>query len=79
MGFTKVLAAELHPLGIRVHAISPGGVATSLVSRTRPDLDPRELMRPEEIADLVLFLLTRRGNAVIDEVRIRRASSEPSF
>ncbi|MFH0964142.1 MAG: SDR family oxidoreductase [Planctomycetota bacterium] len=79
MGFTKVLAAELHPLGIRVHAISPGGVATSLIEQVRPDLDPRELIRPEEIADLVIFLLTHRGNAMIDEVRVRRASSEPSF
>jgi len=34
-------------------------------------------MQPDEIADIVLFLVTRRGNAVIDEVRVRRASSTP--
>jgi len=32
-GFTKVLAQEVHEYGIRVHLISPGGVATDLVNK----------------------------------------------
>jgi len=35
-GFTKVLAQEVHEYGIRVHLISPGGVATDLVNKVRP-------------------------------------------
>ncbi len=77
MGFTKVLAKEVQKDGIRVHVICPGGVATEMVTQTRPDLDPSGLISTQEIADIVLFLLTHRGNAVIDEVMIRRDGNVP--
>jgi len=77
MGMTKALAKEVQKDGIRVHAISPGGVDTQLIRQARPDLDPSVLMQPEEIADIVLFLLTRQGNAVIDEIHVRRSVSTP--
>ena len=38
LGFTKVLASETHGAGVRVHAISPGGVNTSMV-RGRDDVE----------------------------------------
>ncbi|MBT3191254.1 MAG: SDR family oxidoreductase [Verrucomicrobia bacterium] len=76
-GMTKALAREVQSDGIRVHALCPGGVDTELVSKARPDLDRSVLMHPEEIADIVLFLVTRRGNAIIDEISVRRASSMP--
>jgi 3-oxoacyl-[acyl-carrier protein] reductase len=77
MGMTKALAKEVQKDGIRVHAISPGGVDTQLIRQARPDLNPSVLMQPEEIADIVLFLLTRRGNAVVDEIHVRRSNSTP--
>jgi NADP-dependent 3-hydroxy acid dehydrogenase YdfG len=40
-------------------------------------LDRSELIRPEEIAEIVLFLVTRRGNAVIDEIDVRRRGATP--
>ena len=43
----------------------------------RPDLDQSVLMQPQEIADIVLFLVTRKGNAVIDQIDVRRAASTP--
>ena len=76
-GLTKVLAREVHEQGIRVHFLAPGGVATDMIADLRPDIPREALAEPEEIADVVLFLLTRRGNAVVDEVAIRRAVSEP--
>lgn len=79
LGLTKVLACELHGDDIRVHAIAPGGVATSLVLETRPDLKTDVLMQPEDIADAVVYLLAHRSNAMIDEIRLRRAVSGPSF
>lgn len=78
-GMTRVLAQEYEEEGIRVHEISPGGVATEMVLQTRPDLDESVLMKPQDIADIAVFLLTREGNAVIDEVRVRRAASDPWF
>lgn len=77
VGFSKVLAKEVFEDGIRVHIISPGGVATDMVTNTRPDLDLSILMSPEEIADIVWFLLTHRGNSVIDEINVRRYSKMP--
>ncbi|MGQ9500498.1 MAG: SDR family NAD(P)-dependent oxidoreductase [Anaerolineae bacterium] len=77
LGMTKALAREVQAEGIRVHAICPGGVDTDLASQARPDLDRSELMKPEEIAEIVLFLVTRRGNAVIDEIDVRRRGATP--
>jgi 3-oxoacyl-[acyl-carrier protein] reductase len=77
MGMTKALAREVQKAGIRVHAICPGGVDTTMANQARPDLDRSVLMQPDDIADIVLFLVTRRGNAVIDEIRVRRATSTP--
>ena len=79
MGMTKVLAQEVQPLGIRVHALCPGGVDTDMIGDARPDLDRSQLIRPEEIASLVLWLVQQRGNAVIDELHVRRASGPPWF
>ena len=73
-GFTKVLAKEVQPFGIRVHLISPGGVATEMVTKMRPDINAEELIQPSEIAELVRFLVTREGNGTIAPPYIRRYS-----
>ena len=71
-GFTKVFAKEVQPFGIRVHLNNPGGVATEMVTQMRPDIKPDELIQPEEIAEIVRFLLTRKGQGTIDQFYIRR-------
>jgi 3-oxoacyl-[acyl-carrier protein] reductase len=73
-GFTKVLAKEVQEDGIKVHLISPGGVNTEMVQEMRPDIDFDELIQPEEIAELVEFLITRKGKGTIDHFYIRRQS-----
>lgn len=78
-GMTISLAEELKDSNIRVHLLCPGGVDTEMVSRVRPDIKKEELIAPEEIAELVLYLVTHKGNAVIDELHIRRASSWPWY
>ena len=77
MGMSKSLAKEVQMDGIWVHALCPGGVDTPMVAASRPDLDRSVLMEPDEIAEIVLFVLTRRGKAVIDEIHVRRAASTP--
>ncbi len=77
LGYTKVLARETFEKGIRVHAVLPGGVATEMVKEARPDLDLSDLSTPEEITDIVLFLLKSRNHSVIDEISVRRYSKEP--
>lgn len=78
-GMTMSLAEELRGSNIRVHLLCPGGVDTDMVDRVRPDIAKDELIKPEEIAELVLYLVTHKGNAVVDELRIRRATSAPWF
>ncbi|MCP4260118.1 MAG: SDR family oxidoreductase [Planctomycetes bacterium] len=78
-GMTISLAEELKGLNIRVHLLCPGGVDTDMVGSVRPDIPKKDLIKPEEIAELVLYLVTHKGNAVIDELHIRRAASTPWF
>lgn len=78
-GMTISLAEELNHSNIRVHLLCPGGVDTELLQKVRPDLKKQDLMQPEEIAELVLYLVTHKGNAYIDELHIRRATSVPWF
>ncbi len=78
-GMTMSLAEELAGSNIRVHLLCPGGVNTEMVDRVRPDIKKNELIAPDEIAELVVYLVTHKGNAVIDELHIRRASSSPWF
>lgn len=75
-GFTKVLAKEVQKDGIKVHLISPGGVNTEMIQEMRPDIDVEQLIQPEEIAELVEFLITRKGNGIVDQLYIRRKSGE---
>ena len=77
LGMTKSLAAEYYQDNIRVHAISPGGVYTDMVKISRPDLKPDGMIQPEEIAEIIEFLLTHRGNAVIDEILVHRVNKQP--
>lgn len=77
LGWSKVLASELRPKGIRVHAINPGGVATEMNFRQRPDWAPDELMAPEDIAAAVGFLLDLSPRATVDELPMRRIAAEP--
>jgi len=77
VGMTKSLAVEAQPHGIRVSVIHPGGVDTDLVREARPDLDPDILMRPEDIAHTVMYLLSLSDHCAVDEIYIRRRGSKP--
>ena len=78
-GMSISLAEELRNSSVRVHVLCPGGVDTGLVEKVRPDINKEDLIGPDEIAELVLYLVTKKGNAVIDELHIRRAAAAPWF
>lgn len=71
MALTQTLVAECRGSGIRVSSISPGPVATTIWSHK--DCPPEEakkqrMLRPQDIADLVLFYLTRPQNVYLGDV-----------
>jgi NADP-dependent 3-hydroxy acid dehydrogenase YdfG len=62
VGFMRALDHELWDRGVRCSTICPGGVATEFAmgrGRTPEDPDLEGMMRPEEIADAVLYALER--------------------
>ncbi len=77
MGLTKSLANEVQEDGIRVSAILPGGVDTRLVRDARPDLDSACLLSPDDVAQAVEYLLSLSDQAAVDQIYIRRRSSQP--
>lgn len=78
-GMSMSLAEELRGTNVRVHVICPGAVDTEMVAQVRPDIDKNELIGAGEIAELVTYLVTHKGNAVIDELHVRRAGSGPWY
>lgn len=64
IGFTKSLALEMKPHGIRVNAICPGPVATPLRARNYPNEDPTTITQAEEVAQAILFLCSDESIAI---------------
>jgi 3-oxoacyl-[acyl-carrier protein] reductase len=60
----EFIQRENQELGIRVDTICPGMVVTEM-SRGTPGLDHSKCLYPEDIADLVVWLLSRRPNVKI--------------
>ena len=74
VGFTRALDHELREQGVRCTNVCPGGVATDFaMGRGRtPDMPALEgMMSAEDVADVVLFVLTRPRNHRILEVAFR--------
>jgi NAD(P)-dependent dehydrogenase (short-subunit alcohol dehydrogenase family) len=62
--FGEYIQRENQELGIRVDTICPGMVVTEM-SQGSKGLDHTKCLYPEDIADLVLWLFTRRSNIKI--------------
>jgi NAD(P)-dependent dehydrogenase (short-subunit alcohol dehydrogenase family) len=78
LGMTKALALELEGTGVRLSAISPGGVDTTLIADARPELDRSSWMDVDDIAQLVILLASLPAKAAIDEIVVRRRAASPT-
>lgn len=76
IGFTKAIAKELAPMGIRVNALAPGFIETYLTSLI-PEKMAEEMVKnipmarkgqPEDIAKPILFLASDLSSYVTGEV-----------
>ncbi len=76
-GFHEVLETELAGSGVTSCLIEPSATDTALWDALDPDQDPAlpnraDMLRPQDVADAVLFVCTRPGTVRIPVLQIER-------
>ncbi|MDG4893765.1 SDR family oxidoreductase [Mesorhizobium sp. WSM4976] len=79
--FVHTLRRQVAKHGLRVGAVAPGPVVTALISdwpkqKLEDELAAGGLMQPSEVADAVLFMLTRPRNITIRDLVILPQSND---
>jgi NAD(P)-dependent dehydrogenase (short-subunit alcohol dehydrogenase family) len=74
-GMHEVIRAETARSGVRTTLISPGPVDTDIWDAVKPDEKPgftkrKDMMRAEDVAEAVLFAVTRPARVAITEIRL---------
>lgn len=77
-GFTKCLQEDLSEENIRVTAINPGLIKTSLFEKSGVQRDLSEALDPEEVAALVEFVIHLKPDTSIPEVGIKKILNTPA-
>ncbi len=78
-GFTEALRQELMPHRVRVSVVEPGTVDTELSSHIRDGIREAiatqtaqiEMLRPQDIADAVAYIVTRDRRVAVNELLVR--------
>lgn len=68
LGFTRVIAEEFRPLGIRVTAVLPGSTSTRMSDEFDFDVVRESLMQPPDVAAAVIAALEQPRRAAMDEI-----------
>lgn len=74
-GLHEVIAVELTGTGVRTTLVSPGAVDTEMWDPIDPDSQPgfrkrADMMRAEDVAEAVLFAVTREARVTVTEIRL---------
>jgi NAD(P)-dependent dehydrogenase (short-subunit alcohol dehydrogenase family) len=82
-GLHETLVAEYRGTGVRLTLVSPGATDTGIwdpfAPEHRPGFLPRAAMlRPEDVADVVLFAATRPDHVHLDWIRLQPSGRIPS-
>lgn len=77
IAFSKSTQKEVGDAGIAVTAIAPGFVATDMTEFAQGQVPAGEMMKPEDIAEAVSFLLKVSPNCAVPELVMTRPGSGP--
>jgi len=68
LGLTKVIAAEVRSLGIKVTAVIPGAVDTPLWDKSGGTLDRNKMLSPTDVAEAILSIIAQPPGIHTDEI-----------
>lgn len=71
VGFTRALAEEVKPAGVRVTAICAGSVDTEFFDRFRPTLDRARMLHAEDAVRALLYVVTAPARVLHGEIVLR--------
>jgi NADP-dependent 3-hydroxy acid dehydrogenase YdfG len=82
--FSESLRQEVTRRHVRVGIVEPGAVDTELAGHNRPEVQESmrkrfgdvELMRPGDIADAIVYMVTRPRHVAINEILVRPTEQE---
>jgi NAD(P)-dependent dehydrogenase (short-subunit alcohol dehydrogenase family) len=79
-GLHEVLSAEYHGSGVRFSLVSPGATDTGMWDPVDPDTRPgfmarSDMLRPEDVAEAIVFVISRPANMQVDWLRLGPVSS----
>lgn len=64
IAMARSLAAELRPAGVRVNCILPDIIDTPANRAALPKSDPAKWLRPQQVADVLLYLLSDAASGI---------------
>jgi short-subunit dehydrogenase len=73
LAYTQAMNKELNGDGVKSVAFAPGFVDTDMTEFVRQSVPPEEMIRPQDIAEALRFMLRLSPAAVVPEVIFQRA------
>ena len=79
-GLHEVLSAEYRGSGVRFSLVSPGATDTGMWDPVDPDTRPgflarSDMLRPEDVAEAIVFVISRPAHLQVDWLRLGPVSS----
>jgi NAD(P)-dependent dehydrogenase (short-subunit alcohol dehydrogenase family) len=72
VGYTQAMNKELNSDGVKSVALCPGFVDTDMTEFVKESIDAAEMLRPEDIAEAVRFILRLSPSCVVPEIVFQR-------
>jgi NAD(P)-dependent dehydrogenase (short-subunit alcohol dehydrogenase family) len=77
IGLTEALAEEMKQYGIRAQILLPGAIETSMWDQNWPLPPPGALLKPEKVADFILYMITQAEDTILNSPVIEPFNVQP--